>query len=345
MSSNAPALIAAVASLIVSVISVGLSYVTRRRADAKLARLTAELSEQGVRRKAELDYLYEARKRLYTEFQPLLFQLAEACESAYHRIHGLAHAARNGHLVAGDERNWFNDPYYMHSTMHRLMAPMVIYRICQGRLTFVDLRVDAHLENQYRLAKALHHTWNDVFDLAQVEPACPYRNDDADATQREQAEPSVYARQHILMGQVDQILEAMTVVDKDGTPRCLSFAEFQEQYLNDTSRLRRYASVLEELFRGFHPASRPVLWRTLVAQAFLHQAIIRSLSLGDVVPPGNAIPADDERLFDWRSEADFAEGISTQTAIETPLNAARRHFASKPAPLSMKPPSQQAISA
>jgi hypothetical protein len=82
------AFIAAAASLIVALIS----YSGKRKSDRELAQLNAELIETQERRKAQRDYEYEARKRLYSELQPLLFQLVEASDNAYWRIQGLARA-------------------------------------------------------------------------------------------------------------------------------------------------------------------------------------------------------------------------------------------------------------
>jgi hypothetical protein len=64
------ALIAAVTSLVVSVVSAALTYVTRLRVDTRIALFQDSLSQAGEERRARRDYEYEARKRLYTEFQP-----------------------------------------------------------------------------------------------------------------------------------------------------------------------------------------------------------------------------------------------------------------------------------
>jgi hypothetical protein len=49
--------------------------------------------------KALRDYQYEARKRLYEEFEPLLFQFNELSESAFRRILAFVREAKEGNLV------------------------------------------------------------------------------------------------------------------------------------------------------------------------------------------------------------------------------------------------------
>jgi biopolymer transport protein ExbB/TolQ len=73
--------------LLVAIVSVLATARTNRR----VARLTEELEEQKLRLASELeeqravrdarrDYEYEARKRLYAECEPLLFEAAELAE-------------------------------------------------------------------------------------------------------------------------------------------------------------------------------------------------------------------------------------------------------------------------
>jgi hypothetical protein len=80
------ALVTAIGSLGVAVLN---NYTGRRREQA-LESLRQKLSGEQAQLNATLDYKYEALKRLYTELQPLLFQLTETCESSYNRIAGLA---------------------------------------------------------------------------------------------------------------------------------------------------------------------------------------------------------------------------------------------------------------
>jgi hypothetical protein len=121
------ALVGAAASLVVA----GLAQWLEPRSQRSLARLTADLNLQAERLKKELerqsdvfrnefqrqleeirgavadrnsaraarrDYEYEARKRLYEQVEPILFQLYEALEEAHYRVRSLARSSRNGNL-------------------------------------------------------------------------------------------------------------------------------------------------------------------------------------------------------------------------------------------------------
>jgi hypothetical protein len=50
-------------------------------------------------RNARLAYEFDARKRLYAKVEPLLFQLFDAAEGAYHGVASLARTAKRGELI------------------------------------------------------------------------------------------------------------------------------------------------------------------------------------------------------------------------------------------------------
>ena len=89
---------------------------------ARLKILEDKLTETQTKKKARLDYEYEARKRLYHECEPLVFELLEFAENAGDRIRGLARTARQGDLP-----NWLSaNEYYVASTMYYLLAPSAV---------------------------------------------------------------------------------------------------------------------------------------------------------------------------------------------------------------------------
>jgi hypothetical protein len=55
---------------------------------------------------------------------------------------------------------------------------------------------------------------------------------------------------------------------------------------------------LVELFSGFHPARKPVLWRVLVTQYLLYRA------LPDENPELEPLTPDEIERFDWRRNAE-----------------------------------------
>ena len=133
----------------------------------ELELLRTQLKDVARNRDAQRDYEYEARKRLYQQCEPLLFQLAEFSESALYRIYSLARTARHGNLPS-----WVDeDDYSLRSTMYFLISPLIILRLIQSQLTFVDLTLDSHIARQYSLLKLLFLTFTDDFTFAHMPPA------------------------------------------------------------------------------------------------------------------------------------------------------------------------------
>jgi hypothetical protein len=91
------ALIAAAASLIVALIS----HVSTRENQTALETLRRRFDDEKAEKDAKRDYEYDARKRLYEQCGPILFQLVEHCEAAYFRITGLAQTAKLQNLEPG----------------------------------------------------------------------------------------------------------------------------------------------------------------------------------------------------------------------------------------------------
>jgi hypothetical protein len=103
-----------------------------------LKELDAQLTRTTQAEQAQRDYEYEARKHLYRECKPLIFQFVEFAEDALYQIYSLARSAREGKLPA-----WLQiDSYYITSTMYRLLVPLAFYELIRRRLTIVDLTLD-----------------------------------------------------------------------------------------------------------------------------------------------------------------------------------------------------------
>src|SRR5919197_877899 len=55
-------------------------------------------------RAARREYEYNARQKLYEDFQPILFKFNESCDGAMQRIFSLARAVREGRISRFKER-------------------------------------------------------------------------------------------------------------------------------------------------------------------------------------------------------------------------------------------------
>jgi hypothetical protein len=289
----------------------------------QLEQLRAELGESQAERQAQRDYRYDAVKRLYTDLQPLLFQLSELCESAYTHTRGLARASRDGKLGTGSESWWLGDDYYLISTVWRLLVPLAVLQLMQRRLTRVDLSVDEELNEQYRFARALAGTWNSGFDIAGKEPTLRYRPHDSDARTLVSQNPEVYDLQHLYAGQISKIVGCLVGRDSEDQLHYRTFGEFESEYR--TGPTRELVAPAVQLFSGFHPRTHPVLWRMLVIQSHLHCAIACTFAedAGVIVPPTRALSADEQSKFDWR-EPGAPE--TEKEALEAPFRAARAYL-------------------
>ena len=271
------ALIAAGASLVVAVLG--------RRTSRDVEVLKETLRQKGAERDARRDYEYEARKRLYAECEPLLFQTIDLVEHARTRIAGLARASReNG--VRPDGSGWLAGPgYYFKSTVYFLLAPMTSFKILQRRLTVIDLGLEPRLHEQYEILKLVFLSFATDFELAKREPKLDYRPDYEAPSESEwmrllREQPSVHSRQGLFYGMLDLVAEDFigpTSQDEDGAPgveRCKSFGAFLNEFNEQGSDIDRLRPEAESLFGGFHPQRKPVLWRVLVSQALLYDAFL-----------------------------------------------------------------------
>jgi hypothetical protein len=313
-------LIAACASLMVALVTAVWGELFRRRSNERMAELTAALTEAQKERDAQRDYRYEAEKRLYTDLQPLLFQLSELCVSAYRHTRGLARTARQGHLGFGDE-SWIDgDTYYLRSTIYRLIVPLAAVQLIRRRLTFVDLSIASDIRTEYHFARALSGTWNSGFDIAAAAPVLEYRPHDRVTEELMRSRPATFALQHLYAGQIDQIVGTLLIKDDQGL-RYRGYGEFEAAYVSEDD-VRGKCAPAVELFTGFHPRTKPVLWRMLVVQAHLHQAIARTFEEPEGVVDPIGILRPDEREFDWR-EPGAAESEFDVTA---PFSAANEYL-------------------
>jgi hypothetical protein len=283
-------IIVAIIALVSSVITAAATAFFTRKNEVRLKQLENELAVKRAEQDARRDYEYEARKRLYQECEPILFQFAELSESALRRIYALARNAKEGNL--GPDRYWLStDHYFIRSTIYRLIAPMAAFKLLQNRLTNIDLKLDQAINIQYILAKILYYTFSSSPDLARSEPAVPYDPDQIGADskgleestkkERRAKYPEKFWLQGLKVGTIDILAETLILSEKgsDNNIRIKSFGEFEQQFFKKgESAVSHNGSnntfeVFFTIFSYFHPKTRPVLWRVLITQAYLYNAI------------------------------------------------------------------------
>lgn len=270
------------------------------RTQQKLEALKSTLTEERSQKQSRLDYEYEARKRLYHECEPLVFELLEFAENAADRIRSLARSARQGNLP-----RWLADEgYYTASTMYYLLAPVAVYKLMRRRLTAVDMRLDDSIARHYQLAKRIAWSFADDFSFAWGLHVCELEYDPNNSdwvTLRTIDEPK-YWRQGLPYGRLDNAVESLIVRDHepDGELRIRSFGEFEAAF-HQEGPLRENFAIVRDIIANFHPRLRPIFWRMLITQAHIHRSIVEfhydqggSQSL--VVTP---IPLEERDSFSW----------------------------------------------
>jgi len=325
--------LAALVAFVNSLVTRQTSLATQRgleRHQRELETLKATLQEQKADKDARRDYEYEARKRLYRQCEPLLFQLVELAENGLSRIYSLARTARSGDLSLIPNEGWLSDAtnYYLASTVYKLIAPLVVYRLIQRRLTLVDLTVDTHINSQYLLSKRLFISFTDDFEFARAEPKIEY-DPNADLPPKVASKnPEKYVRQAMFIGSLESLVDSFIVSESDGSQRCMTYGEFDAAYYQDHEVAESFNEVAE-LFHNFHPKTRPVLWRMLITQAHIYEALIRtrqlklSQSRESATPLLMPISEVDKSRFDWR---DNKVNATTDEVMVQPFDVSQKYL-------------------
>lgn len=290
----------------------------------EMAELNAALGKRKSEEDARRDYDYEARKRLYQECEPLIFQFVELSENALHRIYSLARSTSQGKLP-----DWLvKDEYYIASTMYHLLAPVVVYKLIQRRLTIVDLTLDNNIDKHYQLAKHLAWSFTADFDLAwglKIFPL-PYDPNHPDWKTFRTAAPATYWRQGLPIGRFDNAVEALIVRDPepDGLQRVMSFGEFETGLHTPDSTVNQTFSFVRDMMTGFHPETRPTLWRMLITQAHIYDAIVRFHKTNTAGKKLVVVPIrkEDRKPFYWRRDPNDVE----QQQLDEPFMVAEAYL-------------------
>lgn len=327
------AVIAAVSALAVAVYN----SIATFRAQRRLEKLRADFAQQNAERDARRDYEYEARKRLYAECEPLLFDLYELAVGAMKRVHSLARAARDGNIRT-DGTGWLDgggDAYYLLSTVYKLVSPLVVFKVIQRHLTLIDLSLDNRIREQYLLTRCAYFAFTADFKLAKTDPRLPYDPNEefgaegAEAVeQKRRDEPARYCRQGFSVGRLDNAIEALLVADGKGRLRGMSFGEFESAYNDPASSMRKRFQPALDLFVGFHPQTRPVLWRILVTQLHLYRTVVENSETDFQRPsapsPFAPVPPDEHERYDWRRRD--ARPPETNAMVEQPFCVAAKYL-------------------
>ncbi|MFL6843724.1 MAG: hypothetical protein ACJ8ER_02450 [Allosphingosinicella sp.] len=246
----------------------------------------AERQKEIASSNALTSYQFEARKRLYTECEPLLFQLSEACEQALRRCELLGTRKACERLSVQD-----TNPYGLHGFMlsrqteliasaYELLHPLALFCLLREKMTRVDCSLDPVVSFQYRLVRHLYASFHDDEEIAAQHPQFDYEPRAEKWVSRRNELPQKYWWQGVTPGRLDRAVRMLTLVERDSR-RVMTFGEFEDLYMsvyksNDVARQKTLGVFANPLY-GFTPDERPVFWRLLLVQAHIHQALTRPI--------------------------------------------------------------------
>jgi hypothetical protein len=236
---------------------------TNKRFQRDLEELKYVLANEKSEKDARRDYEYEARKRLYQEIEPLLFQLLELSDSAFRRIIRLANITKEGLI-----EDWlsYEYSYFTKTTIYRLIAPIASFRIIQEKLTLIDLEVDPSINFQYSVSKTVYDVISDDIDISKLAKLPQeYEPNDPNPSKRSK-------REGIFVGTIEKLTSDLIYNDTNKL-RVKSYGEFESFCLSKDKKWKEPWNVVAELFTNFNPKKNYVLWRILITQSMLYYCL------------------------------------------------------------------------
>lgn len=265
------------ASLVISIMSAWFTLHNQR----KLEKAKSELEQEKLEKNARRDYEYAAKKRLYESYEPLLFQLSELSDMAYSRLEGIAKNTKEGTRL--DAGVWHDfESHYFRTTIYNLLAPLAIFRLIQKRITFADFRIEESVYLQYSLIKMLFYSFADDFKLARMRNLPEDRIYFEKWKEQHKTPDPNFVRQGLQSNKIDVLTSAFLVSEGESI-RLLSFAEF-EAGLENAHGIREKIQEGFDLFKGFHPEKKSILWGILLVHACIHSFIIKTTFHRDFNP-------------------------------------------------------------
>jgi hypothetical protein len=282
------------------------------------------LSTMKAEKDARRDYEYGALKRLYQEYEPLVFQLHGSCEKAYGRITNLAQNLKRRRLNIKGDGPLNNNDTYLINTIYYLLVPLAIFKLMERRLTLFDLEeLDDRFKNEYLLAKALYHVLRrDCWFADQgpkIEGYDPYNREISKTMRKEH--PEKYRSQAIHSTDIDRMAEALRKEESPGRFWVMSIDEFTSLYQKEKKEEEDTFSRISGRLKNFHPATSPVLWKILMAYAYICKAIytFHKKEKLKTILEGYSVPIDDSAFY-WYSyeEANNLDDVEQKSKKQMP---------------------------
>lgn len=255
----------------------------------RVTQLSSSLAEQRAESDARRAYEYEARKRLYEVYEPLRVRMLDCTDNAVAEIITLTERPGPGRPGSSSAE------YRVKAAVYYLLAPLVVARMIERRLTLVDLSLDRRIYTEFVLAQLICRSLSDEFAIAQLDKPLPYSPYVPGWREKRAECPQQFRRQGLPLGRLNTALDFLHVTRPGDIDTVTSFGEFEPKFDElDTTDLRTGPGAARDLFLDFDPATRPVLWRLLVTQALLYwcyQRVVFGEELPDLGDLGAAFIA------------------------------------------------------
>jgi hypothetical protein len=240
--------------VLIAIIS-GISGVTAVIVSALYARRLVRFEEKRDAAKARRDYEYEARKRLYSVYEPIRFQLVDLIGQALRRISILSLAPP---VTSSLEKA---------AAVYELLAPAALVRMMDRNLTLADMNLEPQVAVEYGLMKAAYRVLADSSSVAssysavshgdypgvRIDGLLPYELDDAaDA----------------LLGITPRDSGTANVAERP--VRLMTFTQLREVLSDASAQGEHGLDAIAGLLEEFTPSRRPAFWRCLVTQVLLY---------------------------------------------------------------------------
>jgi hypothetical protein len=181
----------------------------------------------------------------------------------------MVRSSRDGKLP-----EWLTGGYYLNSTMYKLILPAALLRLMQKQVTFVDLTLDKTIKLRYLLLKLYSRSFTDDFEFAKINPVLKYDPNNLNWAALRKQDPGAYTRQALVLGDLENICDALLIKEADTPPYVMSFGEFEYLVENGDAVNRESLKKLTALLYEFSCTGRPVLARMLTAQAVMAELIL-----------------------------------------------------------------------
>ena len=265
-----PEIIIAIIGVMSSLIMAIYSSIMSSKNQKKLELLKSELNENKEEKNARRDYEYEAKKRLYQQYEPLLFQLSELSEVALSRIEGIAKNVKDGLLT----EQWSNiENNYFKETIYKLFAPLAIIKLIQNKLTIVDFNIEKEVSLQYGLMKILYFSYQEDGKISRYIEDNKYFEDWK--INHTKSVKEVEGRQGISLGEVDKIVD-LFISTEGQEKRIIDYGEFEDLLDSNSEKVKSRLKTAEKIFLNFHPENKKVLWTLLLSHAAIFKILTKS---------------------------------------------------------------------